>query len=306
MIKNCYTIFITPPKTGKTKQFPIYKGTFYILIFLFCIFIIGDCIAILKYCESVKLKKENILLKAEKEKLKKVAKIVDELKKDESFIRHFLGLEKSGSHAGSLGMGGVDPNFIDSSCIITRATDNKVSYEDSEYKVLPIEEALLLKRNLQELIDELIDRKGEWDTKPAIMPVKTDDYWISSGFGWRKSPFTGLRVLHRGLDISARRGTPIIAPADGKVITAGKDLYLGKFIKIKHNDKFTTLYGHLLQREVKKGQKVKRGDTIGLMGNTGLSTGYHLHYEVRKDKVHVNPRNYILNFNTSNTMIAMY
>ena len=98
----------------------------------------------------------------------------------------------------------------------------------------------------------------------------------------------------------------IIAPADGTVITAGKDRYLGKFIKIKHDDKFTTLYGHLLQREVKKGQKVKRGDPIGLMGNTGLSTGYHLHYEVRKDKVHVNPRNYILNFNTSNTMIAMY
>ncbi|MCK5256315.1 MAG: M23 family metallopeptidase, partial [Deltaproteobacteria bacterium] len=213
MIKNCYNIFITPPKTGKTKQFPIHKGTFYILIFLLFIFIIGDCIAILKYCESVKLKKENIHLKAEQEKLEKVAKVVDELKKAESFIRHFLGLEKSGSPAGGLGMGGVDPNFIDSSCTITLATDNKVSCEDSDYKVLPIEEALLLKRNLQELIDELIDRKGEWDTKPAIMPVKTDDYWISSGFGWRKSPFTGLREFHRGLDISARRGTPIIAPA---------------------------------------------------------------------------------------------
>jgi len=136
------------------------------------------------------------------------------------------------------------------------------------------------------------------------MPVKTDAYWISSGFGWRKSPFTGLREFHQGLDISSKRGTPIIAPADGKVISTGKALHIGKFIKIKHNDKFTTLYGHLLQFKVEKGQKVKRGDIIGLMGNTGMSTGYHLHYEVRKDNVSINPRNHILNFNTSSSMMA--
>ena len=302
MFKNCYTIFISPPKAGKTKQLSISKGTFYFLIFLLFLFIIGDCIAILKYCESTNLKKENTHLKTEKERLEKVVQIVDELKKAESFIRNFLGLEKSGSSMGGLGLGGVDPNFIDTSSTISLNTDTKFPYKNGGHEVSLTENALLLKRDLQELIDELNDRKSDWDTRPTIMPVKAEEYWLSSGFGWRKSPFTGLREFHRGLDISARRGTPIIAPADGIVITAGKDLHLGRFVKIKHNDKFTTLYGHMLEHKVEKGQEVKRGDLIGLMGNTGMSTGYHLHYEVRKDNVSINPRNHILNLST---MIAM-
>lgn len=302
MFKNCYTIFISPPKAGKTKQFSISKKTFCLLIVLLFLFIIGDCIAILKYYESTNLKKENSHLKTEKERLEKVAQIVDELKKAESFIRNFLGLEKSGSSMGGLGLEGIDPNFIDASSTISLDADTTFPNKDGEHDGSLTENALLLKRDMQELIDELNDRKSEWATRPTVMPVKADEYWFSSGFGWRKSPFTGLREFHRGLDISARRGTPIIAPADGIVITAGKDLHLGRFIKIKHNDTFTTLYGHLLEHKVKEGQKVERGDLIGLMGNTGMSTGYHLHYEVRKDSVSVNPRNHILN---SSTMMAM-
>lgn len=304
MINNKYTIFISPPKSGKTKHFSFRKRTIYIIIFLLLLFIIGDYIAILKYRESATLKNENTKLKAEKEELGKVAQIVDEIEKNESFIRDFLGLEKSGSNMGGLGLGGVDPDFIDTSYTILPDIDVTVSHKNSEYKGSLIEKALCLKKDLQELIDELIDRKSEWDTRPTIMPVKTYEYWISSGFGWRKSPFTGLREFHQGLDISSKRGTPIITPADGKVISIGKALHIGKFIKIKHNDKYTTLYGHLLQTKVKKGQKVKRGDLIGLMGNTGMSTGYHLHYEVRKDNVSINPYNHILNFNTSSSMMA--
>ena len=306
MIKNNYTIFISPPNAGKTRHFSFRKRSLYIFIFLLLLFIIGDYIAVLKYHESAKLKKENTKLKAEKEELGKVVQVVDEIEKNESFIRDFLGLEKSGSNMGGLGLGGIDPNFIDLSYTDLLETDISIFHKDSENKVSLIGKALLLKKDLQELIDELIDRKSEWDTRPTIIPVKTDEYWISSGFGWRKSPFTGLREFHRGLDISAKRGTPIIVPADGIVISTSKDLHIGKFIKIKHNDTFTTLYGHLLQIEVKKGQRVKRGDIIGLMGNTGMSTGYHLHYEVKKDNVSVNPRNHILNLNTSDTMMAMH
>jgi len=304
MTNNYYTIFISPPKTNKTKRFSLRKSTFYILIFLLFIFIVGDYVAIVKCFESIILKNENTKLRAEKEELDKVAQVVDEIEKNESFIRDFLGLEKSGSNMGGLGLGGVDPNFIDTSYTIPLDSDATVSHTHSEHKGSLIEKALYLKKDLQELIDELTDRKSEWDTRPTIMPVKTDTYWISSGFGWRKSPFTGLREFHQGLDISSKRGTPIIAPADGKVISTGKALHIGNFIKIKHNDMFTTLYGHLLQFKVEKGQKVKRGDTIGLMGNTGMSTGYHLHYEVRKDNVSINPRNHILNFNTSSGMMA--
>ena len=76
---------------------------------------------------------------------------------------------------------------------------------------------------MEGIVDELIDRKSEWDTKPTLLPVETDEYWISSGYGWRKSPFTGRREFHSGLDIASRRGTPVIAPADGKVISIGNE-----------------------------------------------------------------------------------
>lgn len=305
MIKNNYTIFVSPPNAGKTRNFSFRKSTLYILIFLLFLFIIGDFIAILKYRESANLKNENIQLKTEKEELEKIVQVVDEIKEEESFIRDFLGLEKSDSNMGGLGLGGIGPSFTDTSHSIPLEINTLLLHKEINQCVSLIEKALCLKKDLQELKGELIDRKSEWDTRPTIMPVKTDEYWISSGFGWRKSPFTGLREFHRGLDISGKRGTPIIAPADGTVISAGKDLHFGKFVKIKHNNKFTTLYGHLLQYEVKKGQKVKRGDIIGLMGNTGMSTGYHLHYTVIKDTVSVNPCNHILNPNNSGTMMAL-
>ena len=305
MIKNNYTIFISPPKARKTRHFSFRKRTLYILIFLLLLFIIGDYIAIFKYRESVKLKNENIQLKTEKEELEKTVKIVDEIKKEESFIRDFLGLRKSVTNMGGLGLGEIDPRFIDTSYTTPLEVDTTVYHEDSECGRSLIEKALYLKKDLEELKDELLDRKDEWDTRPTIMPVKADEYWISSGFGWRKSPFTGLREFHRGLDISSKRGTPIIAPADGKIISAGKDLHLGNFIKIKHNETFTTLYGHLLQLKVEKRQNIKRGEVIGLMGNTGMSTGYHLHYEVRKDNVSINPRDHILNLNIPGRMLAL-
>lgn len=305
MIKDNYTVFVSPPSAGRTRHFSFRKRTLYFLIFLLFLFVIGDLIAILKYYESAKVKKENLQLKTEKEELEEVAQIVDEIKKEESFIRDFLGLEKSGSNMGGLGQGGVDPNFIDTSYIAPLDTNTSLSQNDINTGVSLITRAFRLKEHLQELRGELIDRKIEWDTRPTILPVKTDEYWISSGFGWRKSPFTGLREFHRGLDISAKRGTPIIAPADGTVVLASKDLHFGKFVKIKHNDKFTTLYGHLLQNEVKKGQKVKRGEVIGLMGNTGMSTGYHLHYTVIKDTKSVDPCNHILNLNNSGPLMAL-
>lgn len=174
------------------------------------------------------------------------------------------------------------------------------SHADQE----PLERALDLNHNLEGIIDALIDRKSEWDTKPSILPVETDRLFISSRFGWRVSPFTGRREFHKGMDISSRRGTPIIAPADGTVTETGKDRYIGNFIKMKHNETFATLYGHLLECKVEPDQRVKRGEIIGLMGNTGLSTGHHLHYEVHQNEKPVNPNHYILNAHIPTTVLA--
>ncbi|MDY6844750.1 MAG: M23 family metallopeptidase, partial [Thermodesulfobacteriota bacterium] len=161
-----------------------------------------------------------------------------------------------------------------------------------------------LEDDLQELLDVLDEQKEKWNTLPSVLPVKTDNYWFSSGFGWRKSPFTGLRHFHSGLDISAKRGTPIIATADGIVSSVKHEGPLGKTVRIRHNAQYSTVYGHMLKYAVKRGKSVKRGQIIGYVGNTGRSTGYHVHYEVKKNRKSINPFNYILNTKKSGTLIA--
>ncbi len=144
---------------------------------------------------------------------------------------------------------------------------------------------------LAELSAFLEDQKQLLASTPAIWPVRG---WVTSGFGYRSSPFTGSRKFHDGIDISNNRGTPIVAPADGKVIFNGtKDGY-GNVVAISHGFGLTTRFAHLQQAKVKVGQTVKRGQIIALLGNSGRSTGPHLHYEVRVNGIPVNPRKYIL------------
>ncbi|MBT2159661.1 M23 family metallopeptidase [Zobellia barbeyronii] len=129
---------------------------------------------------------------------------------------------------------------------------------------------------------------------PAIQPVTNESLKrMASGFGWRSDPFTKARKLHRGMDFSAPKGTPVYAPGDGKVTRAdnGSSGY-GKHIRIDHGYGYKTLYGHLSEYNVKKGQRVKRGDLIGFVGNTGRSEAPHLHYEVWKDEDRINPINF--------------
>jgi murein DD-endopeptidase MepM/ murein hydrolase activator NlpD len=127
---------------------------------------------------------------------------------------------------------------------------------------------------------------------PAIRPVSG---WITSGFGYRHSPFTGKREFHKGLDIANRRGTKIVAAADGVVTFVGVRGLFGNLMILDHGHGVTTRYAHLEKTLFQKGDRVSRGTAIALMGNTGRSTGAHLHYEVRLNGVPVNPSDYIMN-----------
>jgi murein DD-endopeptidase MepM/ murein hydrolase activator NlpD len=113
--------------------------------------------------------------------------------------------------------------------------------------------------------------------------------WISSGYGIRTDPFNGRRAFHYGIDISNMIGTPIHATAAGKVVFAGVNGGYGKMVKIEHADNYMSIYGHLNHIQVKPGESVMRGDCIGTMGNTGRSSGSHLHYEVRHQDKPLNP-----------------
>ena len=118
--------------------------------------------------------------------------------------------------------------------------------------------------------------------------------WVTSDFGIRLDPYTAERVMHKGLDIANSFGAPVMAPADGVVIFAGTEGGYGKVVVIDHGYGVKTRFGHLSKLEVKTGDRVKRGQVVGAVGNTGRSTGPHLHYEVRVNGIPENPRKFIL------------
>ncbi|MFQ5877051.1 MAG: M23 family metallopeptidase, partial [Acidobacteriota bacterium] len=126
---------------------------------------------------------------------------------------------------------------------------------------------------------------------PSIYPVRG---LMGNGYGWRRDPFTGMRDFHQGLDIVAPIGTKVVAPADGIVTRVGRMGGFGNSIFISHGYGIVTRYGHLQAAKVRVGQRVKRGDVVGLVGSTGRSTGPHLHYEVLVHQRHVDPVKYIL------------
>lgn len=148
---------------------------------------------------------------------------------------------------------------------------------------------------LQEKIKELSklqeDKVSFLTSTPSIWPVKG---WVTSDFGYRRSPFTLASDFHPGIDIAASWGTSIIAPADGVVTFAGFRNGYGQMVVIDHGFGVVTRYGHTSQLFVQEGEKIKRGSKIALVGSTGHSTGPHLHYEIHVDSVPVDPMKYIL------------
>jgi murein DD-endopeptidase MepM/ murein hydrolase activator NlpD len=126
---------------------------------------------------------------------------------------------------------------------------------------------------------------------PTVAPVRG---LLNSGFGVRRDPFTGEGAFHAGLDISTLRNEPVLATASGVVVKSGWRGDYGKAVEIDHGTGYRTVYGHLATILVRDGQKVQRGEKVGLVGSTGRSTGPHLHYEVRQGDRILNPLEYIL------------
>ncbi len=125
---------------------------------------------------------------------------------------------------------------------------------------------------------------------PSLWPASG---LLASGFGWRRDPITGQRAFHDGVDISASPGRPVATTASGVVAKVLQTGGLGRAVYVSHGYGTTTVYGHLSRVLVRPGQKIDRGTTVGLVGNTGRSTGYHLHYEVHLDGKPVNPLSYL-------------
>ena len=142
------------------------------------------------------------------------------------------------------------------------------------------------------LVESQLSERDRWIRhRPATTPVRGI---LTSGFGYRKDPISGLRALHRGIDLATSPGRPVKATANGIVVRAERAGSLGNAVYLSHGYGITTRYGHLSKISVKAGDRVTQGDTLGLVGSTGKTTGYHLHYEVLKDGRSVNPWAYML------------
>ena len=294
---------IVPEDGGGVKQLTVRPVLFILAsIFIFSLIIISSFVTYHFFIENVTLKNELYVkliprlesadeeLAQKKQQLLYMAERMDEvtsnLEKLASLdykLRVLVNMNPPDDEP--IGLGGpLDTANKDSSSQL-------ISEINSRIKTLEIE-ADLRTKSLADLHDFLKSRRLLLACTPSIAPARG---WVSSNFGWRKSPFTDQNEFHNGIDISARKGAPVLATADGIVTRSTKEAGFGNIIEISHGYGFKTIYAHNDKNLVKVSQKVKRGDTIALMGNSGRSTGNHLHYEVHFNDVRVNPRNYILN-----------
>jgi murein DD-endopeptidase MepM/ murein hydrolase activator NlpD len=149
-----------------------------------------------------------------------------------------------------------------------------------------------VERDLTLLFERMASQRDLLSATPSVRPTGG---WVSSGFGYRRDPFTGRARLHKGMDFAANRGTPVFAPADGVVSFSGREGGYGNIVSIDHGYGLVTRFAHNSKLLVKTGQRVSRWDKIAESGSTGRSSGPHVHYEVRLNGVPVDPEKYILN-----------
>ena len=149
-------------------------------------------------------------------------------------------------------------------------------------------------RSLDEIERLASNKAALLEAIPSIQPIKNKDLTrMASGYGYRNDPFTKKRRFHWGMDFTAKKGVPVYATGNGVVKRAdNRASGYGNHIRIDHGFGYVSLYAHLSKYNVRRGQKVKRGDLIGFVGNTGRSAGPHLHYEIFKDKKRINPLNF--------------
>ena len=297
-LKKKLTFMLIPSSDGVARKFNLTQGTVFIsAISLILVVTASVLLSSLFFSNQVdqseleQLRAENKALNAKYEQLRwnltEVENRYTELVEKEVKIRSLFELPNINTDERQLGIGGPTMINYDE---LTHTEQLAAKTEAEVDRLLRLSRFEIEKYN--EVENSLTTIKSRLEHTPSIWPCKG---WNSRGYGMKFDPFTGYKRMHRGIDIANNTGTPIIATADGKVEKVGTNSDMGKYIVIDHGYGFTTRYGHLSQIEVKRGQKVNRGDLIALMGSTGYSTGPHLHYEIIRNGKFLNPFNFIIN-----------
>jgi len=315
-----YTVMILPSPTSEPYRFSVTKKTLYCTIggasflgLLLVAFLIQYFVLVGQVWEMNLLRNET---KSQKVQIQGFLSTVSDLKKQLLHLRELEtklrvitdtpvkedskpGKENKEASAELMGMGGPDeaPDLASDASLRT-APETQISNTRDLLRSIQedlgnlTEVATREEAAFQQISSVMQGKRAIWASTPSIWPVSG---WLTSGFGNRISPFTGEVSMHKGIDIAARPLTPVVAPANGIVVRTGFDGGFGNMIRIDHGFGMMTAYGHLAKIGVHVGQRVSRGQLIGFVGSTGLSTGPHLHYEVYVNSSPVNPLRYILN-----------
>jgi len=295
-----HLIWMPGKASGKVRTFSI---NFALVKILSLIIVLCICAIPVLETELISIRDKVDQLESRKNELSSEIKALQFVKNNlarienkESALKEYFGMENYSSLDQLLGAGGSPKSF---NSLAGKAGEGKM--KDNVPKAVPAEKYVTLKldgldKNYEVLCRLSKEKDKIWEFTPSIVPVKMDKVKVSSTFGWRKNPFTNSKEFHAGVDFSGPKRTKIIAPAAGVVLKKGYDKWLGNFLVISHGKDIKTIYGHLDKITVDKGVMLSRGDLIGLMGNTGLSTNNHLHYAVINESQAVDPMEYILDY----------
>jgi murein DD-endopeptidase MepM/ murein hydrolase activator NlpD len=269
----------------------LHKGALWLCLVILAF---GASLGILHWRDYLRLRDENTYLQQKKMELEELQLALKSIQENEVVVRGFLGFTEPEEVGASLGQGGVSATNPPSGSYRNLSASGKIRSPARTHFTSVLEQAKSLQERVQELAEIISEQQDLMDRTPSILPVNAENFWFSSRFGWRHSPFTGAREFHKGLDISGREGAPIVAPAKGRVIGRGYDDYQGNYLQIDHGWGCITTLAHLLTFNVSLGQEVKRGEIIAYMGSTGRSTGPHLHYQIEVNGEVVDPTNFII------------
>jgi murein DD-endopeptidase MepM/ murein hydrolase activator NlpD len=296
-IKKRFSVLFIPHHPGKIMEKKISVNLLVIIMVgLFVVisagafFFLGAGSRAYDRVRLYQLEKENSYLHAKLNEFNAAAEdlkaqMADLIEKEKK-VRMVFGLPQVDEQIRRLGVGGpspYSPTDLDTELGQVRASEMEVDRL--------LRQARFEKDNFDQIFSLLSEKKEILNHTPSIRPSAG---YLSCGYGMRTDPFTGRRELHRGVDLAADIGTPVYVTADGVISQVSRDVGLGKLVKVDHRHGYSTIYAHLSRISVKRGQQVKRGELIGAVGNTGYSTGPHLHYEVYLDGRAQNPFKYFL------------
>lgn len=302
MSNESFTLIVVPDRHADVRRFKLQKRWLLQGASVIVVFAVVAAVMVGHYFSVVGSARENPALREENLKLRSELAVIREqldhvsgtIERVERFDQKLRAMTLLSDPQRNLAMGPTEPQPLQGSgdtnqFVRSQQAESPQSLGQKLDKISA--EATRQEQSLQELQAYFAEQKSLLASVPSIWPTRG---WVTSDFGSRLDPYTSERVMHAGLDIAGPHGKEIVAPADGTVVFAGLEGGYGNVLVVDHGYGIKTRYGHLAAIKVKAGEKLKRGDTIAAMGNTGRSTGPHLHYEVRVNGIAQNPRKFIL------------